>query len=152
MPIHTANLNAIKSLGRSDIFLKTDIIKKIFGLSLLMISIPFGVLTIAISLLISNFISLIINSLPNGKIINYGFIQQMKDISPSLIMSIIMYIFVIQIKLIHLNMFLELIIQMLFGIIIYIFFSKITNNEAYCYLRHKAGTILANNFIIHKIL
>ena len=91
MPIHTANLNAIKSLGRSDIFLKADIIKKILGIILLIVSIPYGVLAIAVSFLISNLISIIINTFPNQKIINYGFFQQIKDIIPTFIISIIMF-------------------------------------------------------------
>ena len=60
-PLHTANLNAIKALGRSDMFLKLEIIKKCVGLTLLIITMRIGVLALAISLLFSGVCSLIIN-------------------------------------------------------------------------------------------
>jgi len=56
-PIHTANLNAINSMGRSDLFLKLEILKKIIGMILLLSTMWFGVMAMAYSLLISSFTS-----------------------------------------------------------------------------------------------
>lgn len=56
-PIHTANLNAIKAMGRSDYFLKLEIAKKIVGLGLLFSTMWFGVLAMAYSLLVNSVLS-----------------------------------------------------------------------------------------------
>lgn len=61
-PIHTANLNAIKAMGRSDLFLKLEIAKKIVGMILLLSTMWFGVMAMAYSLLVSMITSMIINS------------------------------------------------------------------------------------------
>ena len=79
-PIHTANLNAIKAMGRSDLFLKLEIIKKAVGLAFLLSSIWFGVMAMAYTLLITSVISQIINSWPNKKLLGYSYLEQLKDI------------------------------------------------------------------------
>ncbi len=86
-PIHSLNLNLLRVKGRSDLFLKLEIIKKILGVSIIMCSIPFGVLGICIGSVISSYLSLFINTYYTGKLINVGFITQMRDIFPSLIYS-----------------------------------------------------------------
>lgn len=61
IPIHTANLQAINAMGRSDIFLRLEVVKKLLGLVILGISLPFGVYAIAIGQVISAIISTFIN-------------------------------------------------------------------------------------------
>lgn len=119
-PIHTSNLNAIKALGRSDIFLSLEIVKKIVGLVIILISMRYGVYAMALSTLISNVISQIINSWPNKKLINYKYMDQIKDITPSLLLSLFMGIIVYCVNFIGLNSFVTLMIQIILGIIIYI--------------------------------
>ncbi len=77
-PIHTANLNAIKAMGRSDIFLKLEIAKKISGIIILLCMMWNGVLLMAYSLLLSSLVSQMINTYPNKKLLNYGYAQQMR--------------------------------------------------------------------------
>ena len=87
-PIHTANLNAIKAMGRSDLFLKLEIWKKVIGLILLLATLFISVKAMAYSLLISTLTSMIINSWPNKKLLNYSFLEQMKDILPSILLAV----------------------------------------------------------------
>ncbi len=89
-PIHTANLNAIKAMGRSDLFLKIEIIKKFIGMILLIITMNISVMAMAYSLLISGLISQIINSWPNRYLLKYSYIDQIKDILPNIVMALIM--------------------------------------------------------------
>lgn len=89
-PIHTANLNAIKSLGRTDIHLKLSIAKKIVGFAIIFITLWFGPIYLAIGTAVSSFISQIINSAPNKKLLNYSFVEQMKDLLPGAILSLVM--------------------------------------------------------------
>ena len=119
-PIHINNLEVLKALGRSDLFLKLEILKKVFGVLLMIISIPFGVFAMVISVLINSIISAIINAFPLKKILKYGFIEQLIDIFPIIMISIVMGISVIIIGYIDgINIILKLIIQIVMGVIIY---------------------------------
>lgn len=133
-PIHTANLNAIKAMGRSDTFLKLEVIKKIIGLVVLIISIRISVMAIAWSLLISTITSLVINSWPNEKLLGYDFYSQMKDIMPNLALSLIMGVLVYLGGAFIPNAVLKLILQILFGAAIYVVLSVITRNESFQYM------------------
>ena len=132
-PLHTANLNAIKALGRSDMFLKLEIIKKCVGLTLLIITMRISVLAMAISLLISGVCSLIINSWPNRKLLNYKVEDQIKDILPNIMMALIMGVAVFGIGFTPLSLLWRLMIQIVVGGGIYYILSKITKNETYYY-------------------
>lgn len=133
-PIHTANLNAINSMGRSDLFLKLEILKKIIGMILLLSTMWFGVMAMAYSLLISSFTSQLINTWPNRYLLKYSYIDQIKDILPNILMSLIMGVFVYFISYLHLSVLVSLTIQILLGGIIYLILSILTKNDSFIYL------------------
>lgn len=133
-PIQTANLNAIKALGRSDIFLKLEIIKKTIGIIILLCTMKFGVLPIAIGMLLYSIIASIINSYPNKKLLDYGYIYQIRDIIPSILLSLFMGAIIYPIKYIGLNKIITLITQIIIGGAIYISMSKILKFETFCYI------------------
>ncbi|QTE67399.1 lipopolysaccharide biosynthesis protein [Clostridiales bacterium] len=133
-PIHTANLNAIKAMGRSDIFLKLENIKKAIGLLLLFSTMWFGVMAMAYSLLVSAFLGLVINSWPNRKLQNYTLKEQVKDVLPNISLATVMGLCVYLLTFLGLSDFLTLLIQVLLGIIIYIAGSKILKIQSYDYL------------------
>lgn len=133
-PIHTANLNAINAMGRSDLFLKLEIIKKIVGLILLFITMRISVMAMAYSLLISGLLSQIINSWPNRKLLDYGYLEQLKDILPAILLAVAMGGTVYCVSLVRLNDLLTLMIQIPLGIIFYIVGSKLFKLESYEYL------------------
>lgn len=133
-PIHTANLQAINALGRSDIFLKLEIIKKVVGLIILGISIFYGVYAIAVGMLIVSILCTFINAYPNLKLLNYSYKEQLLDIMPSLMISLLMGSIVYSLKLLKLNAFVTLIIQLSFGFIVYITLAKLFKLECYRYL------------------
>ena len=133
-PIHTANLNAIKAMGRSDLFLKLEIIKKAVGMILLLSTMWFGVMAMAYSLLVGTVTGMIINSWPNRKLLNYSYIEQMKDILPGIGTAIFMGICVYFIGMASLSDILKLVIQIPSGAVIYIAVSAILHLESYEYL------------------
>ena len=133
-PIHTANLNAIKAMGRSDIFLKLEIIKKFVGLVVLLSVMRYGVMAMAYSLLVTSVLSQIINSSPNKKLLGYGYLEQLKDILPNIIMAILMGVCVYFIPIIFNSVLFTLIVQVILGIVIYICESIITKNDTFHYL------------------
>ena len=132
-PIHTANLNAIKSIGRSDIFLILEILKKIVHLVLILSTMWISVYAMALSTIVGSFFSQIINSWPNRKLLGYHYIDQIKDLSPSLIMSLVMAFGVYCIQFIGLSDLITLIIQIIVGACIYFGLSFIFKYEPFFY-------------------
>lgn len=126
-PVHTCNLQAINAMGRSDIFLKLEIIKKIVGISLLVLVIVFfnSPISIALSGCLGALIGAFINAFPNKKLIGYSYLEQMKDILPSLLLSIVMLGCVWLVELLPLHDVLTLIIQIFVGVAVYIASSAI---------------------------
>lgn len=143
-PIHTANLQAINALGRSDIYLKLEIIKKVVGISILLISVFYGVYAIALGGLVAGIISSFINSYPNLKLLDYSYREQLKDILPSLLLSIIMGGLVYSILFLNMNPYITLVIQVLFGVFIYILLAIIFKLECFEYLIKMLISILNN--------
>ena len=87
---HTANLQVIQALGRSDIFLKIEIIKQFLSLGGILLSAPFGVLAMLVATCIVAVISLYINARPNVRLAGYGFGEQIKDVSPIICWAVLL--------------------------------------------------------------
>ena len=133
-PIHTANLNAIKALGRSDLFFKLEIVKKIVGLTILLSVMWFGVMAMAYSLLLSSVLSQIINTWPNRKLLDYSYPDQLKDILPSILLAVGMGICVWLVSLLHLSDVITLLLQIPLGAAIYIGVSAALHLDSYVFL------------------
>ncbi len=134
-PIQTANLNAIKALGRSDIFLKLEVVKKIMGIIILLCTMNFGVLAIALGMLFYTvFVASIMNSFPNKKLLNYGYIEQIKDILPAIFLAIFMVIIIYPISYLALNDISILILQIVIGGVVYVLGSKLFELETFNYI------------------
>lgn len=144
-PIHTANLNAIKAMGRSDLFLKLEIWKKVIGLILLLATLFISVKAMAYSLLISTLTSMIINSWPNKKLLDYSFLEQMKDILPPICLAIGMGAAVYLIGFLAIPTLPLLLIQIIFGGILYIIGSAVFKLEPYVYVKD-----MLNSFVRRK--
>lgn len=134
MPIHTTNLQAIKAMGRSDIFLRLEIIKKVLGLIILGISLPFGVYIIALGQAFSSIISSFINAYPNKQLLDYSYKEQWTDIRPSLMISIAMGAIVFSLKYIAIEGWKLLILQVFVGVSVYFLLAKIFKIESMSYL------------------
>ncbi len=133
-PIHTANLQAINAVGRSDIFLKLEITKKVVGLIILGVSLPFGVYALAFSSIISGIISAFINAYPNKRLLDYSYLEQIKDIAPSFIISIIMGAIAYLFNFLSLPAWQILMLQVIVGVIVYFGLVKILKLESFTYL------------------
>ncbi len=133
-PIHTANLQAINALGRSDIFLKLEIIKKVIGLSILVVTLFYGVYAIALGTVLGGIISTVINAYPNKKMLDYSFFDQWNDIMPSLLLSLVMGAVVYSITWLGFSVFRTLIIQVCIGVILYVGMAWVLKLECFRYL------------------
>lgn len=149
-PIQTANLNAIKAIGRSDIFLKLEIIKKVVGLIGLFSTVFISVHVMALSLLITTIISAFVNSFPNKKFINYSFREQIIDILPYLAMGMGVFAGVYPLSLIGLPDLLTLLIQIPSGAIIYLTISILFRIDSYHYVKDLAKSFISAKFKCKK--
>ncbi len=135
MPIHTANLQAINALGRSDIFLKLEVLKKIMGISIILMTVQYGIYALAIGSLIGDLIGSFLNAYPNKKLLDYSYLEQIKDITPSVFLSFGMGIAVFVVGYIALPTALILLLQIVVGILIYIGFAYVIKLESFHYLK-----------------
>ena len=141
-PVHTANLNAIKAMGRSDWFLKLEIVKKIVGLFFLLSSMWFGVMAMAYSLLLSSILSQVINAWPNRQLLGYGYLEQVRDFAPGILLAVGMGIGVYFIGFLPLPTIITLVIQIIAGAAIYIVASALIKLEEFEYLVGMIKTFL----------
>ena len=133
-PIHTANLQAINAMGRSDIFLKLEIIKKVIGIIALLISIQYGVLAIALTCIITGIISTFINAYPNGYLLKYSYLEQIKDILPSFLCALAMALLVYFGGNFAEDIYFKLLMQIVVGLLGYVLISKLFKLDSFEYI------------------
>ena len=138
-PLHVANLQAINALGRSEIFLKLEIIKKAVSVIALIISIPFGIYTMVALRAVTDFICTFINAHPNKKLLHYSFYEQWRDVFPSLLVSAAMGLVVYGVQYIIEGTLFTLVVQILAGVLVYAGLSWVFRLEAFLYLCRTAG-------------
>ena len=141
-PIHTANLNAIKAMGRSDYFLKLEIVKKAVGLTALFSTMWISVEAMAYSLLVTTVIGTIINAFPNKKLLQYSWFEQMGDILPILALAAGMGASVYCLNFLPLPTLALLALQITSGGVIYIGLSALLKLEIFAYLCDTAKNLL----------
>lgn len=135
-PIHTSNLSAINAVGRSDIFLKLEIIKKIMGLSVLALFIylfrsPIGIASTGfVTAIIGGFI----NAYPNKKLLNYGYFEQIRDILPSMLLALTMGATIHYLSTFDFHPAIQLVSLTVLGAIFYLGIAKLLHFECLQYL------------------
>ncbi len=134
-PIHTANLNALTALGRSDLFLKLEIAKKLLGMTVLFATMWFGVMVMTYSLLFTSVISQIINARPNKALLNYGYLEQVRDIFPMIMLAVAMGLIVSILNFVQMNDCIRLCIQIPMGVFVYLIGSVLLKLESFSYLK-----------------
>ena len=137
-PMHLANLNAIKALGRSDMFLLLEIVKRGLELVILLCTVRHGAYVMALGLLGSELASQGINAWPNGRLIDYSYWKQLKDIAPILLLSLLMAACVYGLSFLALPDALILLIQIMLGVGIYAGGARLLKLDSFDYL---IGTI-----------
>ena len=140
-PIHAINLNLLQVKGRSDYFLKLEVIKKILGVAILCISIPLGLVAMCYGRVFSSVVCLGINTYYTKKIIGYGFLDQVKDLLHILVHSLVMYGIVLAIVYVMPTLWSQLLVGTLAGIAYYIIGAYLMKfdevNELILLLRHR---------------
>lgn len=133
-PLQTANLQAIYAMGRSDIGLKLNVIKKTFGFLMVLIFARISVEAMAWAGVATGFFSLTVNIIPNKKLLGYGLLEQMRDVVPYWLMSIAMMFIVRTVSLLGLPVLPELVVMILVGAAAYVLMSVVFRIESFTYL------------------
>ncbi|MBE5778375.1 MAG: lipopolysaccharide biosynthesis protein [Clostridiales bacterium] len=144
-PIHTANLQAINAMGRSDVFLRLEVIKKAYGIGILLITVFCfnGVLPIAWGAVVSTVLSSFVNAWPNKKLIGYGYLEQIRDILPPVGMALVMFLLVSLLGLVPLSPLPLLAVQVAAGVAVYALLSLLFRPEAFRYLVEAVKSFIA---------
>ena len=135
-PIHTANLQAINAMGRSDVFLRLELIKKSYGLAILAASVLLfdSVYAIAWGAVVSTLLAAVVNASPNRRLLGYGYLEQMRDVLPAMGLSLIMFLTVSALGRLPLAPFPLLVCQTAAGVVIYGALSLLLRLESMRYL------------------
>ncbi len=119
-PIHAINLNLLQVKGRSDLFFRLEVIKKVLGVAMLCITVPLGLEAMCYGNIVNSIIALVINTHYTGKLLDLGFFTQMKDILPSLLLSLVMFVACKALSTAMDNGFLSLVASIAAGAVIYL--------------------------------
>lgn len=135
-PIHAINLNLLQVKGRSDLFLRLEIIKKIVGVAILCATVPLGLVAMCWGSLVTSILCLVINTHYTGKLIQVGFLKQMRDLLPTLLYSISMGLFVLfTVNLLPNSDWLRLTVGISTGVIFFFITTTLTRSRDLCELR-----------------
>lgn len=134
LPLQTANLNAIKALGHSEVYLKLEVRKKVIGFAILSATMWFGPLIMAASNLFFAVINYLISAFPNRRLLNYSYVQQIADIAPPMLLSVFMFGIVYCVRFLELSNWITLLIQIPLGVLIYIGGSKLFKLDSFYYI------------------
>ena len=143
-PIHALNLNLLTVKGRSDWFLKLEIIKKILTVIVLVITIPFGITALCIGTVISSLVALGINTYYTARLLDYGFGKQMKDLWPSLLCSFFMAALIVFVNSFVNNGWLQIVLGIIVGVVFYFGLAIIVNADDMKILKNQLFTLFNN--------
>ena len=134
MPIQNVNMTAIKSLGYSSITLKLEIYKKILEAVILVVSFMLSVYAVAWGIVLFNFICIFINLSPSNRLVGYNWKEQIKDVLPTLIASLIMGGSVYLCSFLPYNIYWVLSAQLVVGTSVYYALSRLMKLDGYEYI------------------
>lgn len=119
-PIHSLNLNLLKVCGKTNLFLRLEVYKKIAGVLILCATVPFGIIAMCYGTILSSVVSLVINTWYTGKLINVSFLRQMWDVMPIFLLSVAMFAAVSALCNILGNGILSLTVGIIAGVAVYL--------------------------------
>ena len=133
-PLQTANLNAIKAIGRSDTFLRLTVVKRGIGIVVLLATMWFGPLTMAIGNLVICTAEQLVNAGPNKRLLGYSYRSQILDILPSVLLSAFMFAVVWSVQYLRFSNLITLLLQVLTGLGVYLGGSILFKFDSFYYL------------------
>ncbi len=137
IPMVTSEIQVLTAIGRSDMVMKLNLMKKGIAMGILLISMFYDAYVIAFGMIVSSVVDIIVHLKPNSELFQYTAREQMQDILPPLGISLIMGTFVYLVGFIPINMYLLLALQVVSGVGFYVLLAHLLKIEPYGYLlRH----------------
>ncbi len=150
-PIHTTNMQAINSIGRADITIRLEIIKKSIELVFLLCAMQINVMAIVISEVITATLFVFVNAYPNTKFVKYSIKEQLSDVLPNVFMAAVMSAAVYMVNFLPISDFPKLLIQVLLGAFIYLALSIITKNKELKFIASMVFKKILNRSNLQKL-
>ncbi len=144
-PVQTANIQAVKALGKGHTMLIMEIIKKGFGLLTLVLVMNQGVMWIAWTGMAVTFFAALVNSTPNRRYLDYTYKEQLADLIPSIVLAAVMGVCVYAVGLLPIPIFALLVIQIVVGAAVYLLLSRILKIYPFVY-----GVNMVKNMLKRK--
>lgn len=133
-PIESAHLQAVAAIGRSDVRLKLEFIKKPVGIILLILAVPYGPFAVAMSAIITGIIGFFVNVIASRIYVRISFGDQIKDLIPPVVLTALMGVVVYFVSLFDMHYMLTLVLQVIAGMIVYILASALLKPEGFKYI------------------
>ena len=133
-PVQTANVQAVKALGKGRTYLIMEIVKKVFGIAMILLVMYRGVMAIAWTAFIVTLFAAVVNSTPNRKFLNYNYKEQLADLVPSILLASAMGVCVYFTGMISLPTIATVILQVLVGAAVYILLSILFRFSQFTYI------------------
>jgi O-antigen/teichoic acid export membrane protein len=136
-PLHTLNINILSLFGRSDLFLRLEIIKKVTALLLVIIGFKFGILGLIYSNVAGSILALFINTYYSGQFLNYSTRDQLFDLMPTMFIVIItiVLVFIIQYFVNFSNLYLQVISSLSLGVLLLVILGNVFSLSPYIQLK-----------------
>ena len=141
-PLHAINLNILQVKGRSDLFLKLEIIKKIIAIGPIAIGILYGIEYMLLGSVLTSFIAYFLNSYYSANLINYPTLEQIKDILPTFLISLGTALLMWCLTFLDLSEFILLPIQIILGLVVAFILYEKTHLSEYMELKQLALSLL----------
>ena len=144
LPIHTTNLQVLNGMGKSDIFLKLEVVKKGIGVAMLCLTafVIHDLYAIVIGYIINNIISTFINAEPNRKVIGYSYLEQVRDICPAFILTAVAFAAAWPLSLLSMPSIVLIILQVLVMGAVYLLLARVFKVEELTYLLNNIRAFL----------
>lgn len=133
-PVQTANVQAVKAMGKGRTFLIMEIVKKSFGIVMIVAVMYRGVMAIALTAMVVTFFAALVNSTPNRKFLGYTYQEQLADLIPSIVLAVIMGGFVYAASWLPVALVPRLGIQIVVGIVLYLLLSVVFRVSQFEYI------------------
>lgn len=135
-PLHALNLNMLQVSGRSDLFLRLEVIKKFIAIPTIIIGIILGIKIMILGMMIETLFAYYLNSYWSGRFIGYSLKEQVSDILPSFVLALSMGIGILYLgKTLPFNNLIILIIQIITGSGFILTFCEITKFRDYIFIK-----------------
>ncbi len=141
-PVQTANVQAVKAMGKGRTFLIMEIVKKAFGIVMIVAVMYQGVMAIALTAMVVTFFAALVNSTPNRKYLGYTYREQLADLLPSVCLAAVMGVFVYLVSCLPVALVPRLCIQIVAGIASYVLLSVIFRVSQFEYIVRTAKSLI----------